>query len=91
MFDQGKALLAEAGIVNGKAGTLLGKWKRDHGAEAVIVALGKAQREGAIDPISFIEGCFRNGKRPDQQRRPGNGMLDAIIDAERDDRARSGF
>ena len=63
MFDQGKALLAEAGIVNGKAGTLLGKWKRDHGAEAVIVALGKAQREGAIDPISFIEGCFRNGKR----------------------------
>jgi len=64
MFDQGKRLLAESGIVNGKAGSLLGKWKRDHGAEAVIVALGKAQREGAIDPVSFIEGCFRNGKRP---------------------------
>jgi hypothetical protein len=51
MFDQGRALLAEAGVLNGKAGTLLGKWKRDHGAEAVIVALGKAQREGAIDPL----------------------------------------
>lgn len=87
MFDQGRTLLATAGVTNGKAGTMLGKWKRDHGAEAVIVALGKAQREGAIDPISFIEGCFRNGKRPDHQRRGNNGFLDAIVDAERDDRA----
>lgn len=91
MFDQGRALLATAGIANGKAGSLLGKWKRDHGAEAVIVALGKAQREGAIDPISFIEGCFRNGQRPDNRRRGSNGMLDAIFDAERDDRAGAGF
>ncbi|NII59825.1 hypothetical protein [Sphingomonas aerolata] len=30
----------------------------------------------------------RNGKRPDHQRRSGNGFLDAVIDAERDDRAR---
>jgi hypothetical protein len=71
MFDQGRRLLADAGILNGKAGGILGKWKRDHGAEAVIVALGKAQREGAIDPISFIEGCFRNGKRPHQDRPSG--------------------
>ncbi|WP_277969292.1 DUF1376 domain-containing protein [Sphingomonas echinoides] len=71
MFDQGRRLLAEAGILNGKAGGILGKWKRDHGAEAVIVALGKAQREGAIDPVSFIEGCFRNGKRPHHDRPSG--------------------
>jgi hypothetical protein len=25
--------------------------------------LGKAQREGAIDPVAFIEGCFRQIKR----------------------------
>jgi hypothetical protein len=30
----------------------------------------------------------RNGKRPDHQRSRGNGFLDAVIDAERDDRAR---
>jgi uncharacterized protein YdaU (DUF1376 family) len=89
MFDQGKSLLAAAGVTAAKAGTMLGKWKRDHGAEAVIVALGKAQREGAIDPISFIEGCFRNGQRPDQQRRGNNGFLNAVVDAERDDRARA--
>ncbi len=87
MFDQGKRLLAEAGIVNGKAGSLLGKWKRDHGAEAVIVALGKAQREGAIDPVSFIEGCFRNGPQSRPARQSRNGFLDAIIDEERAARA----
>jgi len=73
MFDQGRKLLSAAGIAPGSAGQLLGKWKRDHGAEAVIVALGKAQREGAIDPRSFIEGCLRNGQRPDRTR-PLNGQ-----------------
>lgn len=33
----------------------------------------------------------RNGKRPDHQRSRGNGFLDAVIDAERDDRARPSF
>lgn len=64
MFDRGVQLLAGAGKSEAQARPLLGKWKRDHGAEAVIVALGKAQREGAIDPISFIEGCFRADKSP---------------------------
>lgn len=75
MFDQGRALLATAGIANGKAGGVLGKWKRDYGAEAVIVALGKAQREGAIDPISFIEGCLRHA-----EHRPNRGRADRSVD-----------
>lgn len=58
MFDTGRKLLAEAGIPDAKARQLLGKWKQSHGAEAVIVALGKAQREGAIDPVSFITKCL---------------------------------
>jgi uncharacterized protein YdaU (DUF1376 family) len=61
MFESGRALLTEAAVPPAKQGPLLGKWKRDYGAAAVIVALGKAQREGAIDPVSFIEGCLRNG------------------------------
>jgi hypothetical protein len=64
MFDAGLALLAKAGVTERAARPMLGKWKRDHGAEAVITALGKAQREGAIDPKSFIEGAIRNGQRP---------------------------
>lgn len=63
VFDHGLRLLTSAGKADGAARAMLGKWKRDHGAEALVVAIGKAQREGAIDPISFIEGCFRQRKR----------------------------
>ena len=71
MFDQGVALLGEASVEPASARRLLGRWKRDHGAPAVITALGKAQREGAIDPKSFIEGVLRNGTRTGDARRSG--------------------
>lgn len=89
MFDGGISLMGRAGVLEPKARQLLGKWKRDHGTPSVIAALGAAQREGAIDPTSFIERALRNGQRPDQQRRGNNGFLNAVVDAERDDRARS--
>lgn len=85
MFDRGKAFLNTQGIAPGRSGPMLGKWKRDHGAEAVIVALGKAQREGAIDPISFIEGCLKNGKDRNNGRAPArqvDGFYDACSEAE---------
>ena len=88
MFDEGIRLLGAAGIPAARARPMLGKWKRDHGAPAVIVALGKAQREGAIDPTSFIEGVLRNGKRRDADgggwaARPGmEGVEPASLDDE---------
>ena len=87
MFDSGIALLGAAAIPERKARNMLGKWLRDHGAETVIVALGNAQREGAIDPVSFIEGCLRNGPQSRSARQSRNGFLDAIIDEERAARA----
>lgn len=71
MFDAGRKLLIEGGASAASAGQLLGKWRRDHGTEAVITALGKAQRHGAIDPKSFIEGALRNGQRPHHDRSSG--------------------
>lgn len=59
MFDAGVSLLIEAGKSEGQARSLIGKWRKDHGVEAVIAALGKAKREGAVEPVSFIEGCFK--------------------------------
>lgn len=73
MFDSGLRLLGEAGIRGAKARTLLGRWKRDHGAEAVIVALGRAQRESAVDPVSFCEGVLRFTKRAGQSALPQVG------------------
>lgn len=59
MFDSGIELLTGAGKSVGNARSILGKWRKAHGTSAVIEALGKAQREGAIDPVSFIEGTFK--------------------------------
>lgn len=60
LFDSGIALLAKSGISEKRARPILGKWRSIHGDEAVIAALGTAQREGAIDPVAFIERCLRN-------------------------------
>jgi uncharacterized protein YdaU (DUF1376 family) len=63
MFDGGIRLLSGAGLSASKSRAILGKWRRDFGAEAVIVALGKAQREGAIDPVAFCTGIFKNQRQ----------------------------
>lgn len=76
MFRAGRKLLAQAGISDRQAGTLIGKWRKDHGAEAVIVALGRAQREGAIDPVAYIEGCLKFSRK--QVSKPKNGEIREI-------------
>lgn len=58
MFDSGRTLLVSAGKSPDQAGRILGKWRKDHGAEAVIAAIGRARREGAVDPVAFISGCL---------------------------------
>lgn len=63
MFDQGVEYLAANGIKPDRARPLLGKWRGKHGSAAVIEALGRAQRSGAIDPVSFMEGIFRQSSR----------------------------
>jgi hypothetical protein len=63
VWDSGKRLLANGGVQPSKAGALLGKWRRDYGDEALIAALGRCQREGAIDPAAFIEGCLRSHRK----------------------------
>lgn len=77
VFDQGIRLLAAAGVHEAKARRLLGKWKRDHGPPAVIAALGSAQRAGAIDPVSFIEGIFNHGNRPGRHHDRPSGAIES--------------
>jgi uncharacterized protein YdaU (DUF1376 family) len=63
LWNAGHKLLIGSGISDNTARGMLGKWRREHGDELLAVALGKAQREGAIDPVSFIQGCFRTRSR----------------------------
>lgn len=72
VFDAGVKVLSAAGKSASSARAIVGKWRGKHGDEAVIAALGKAQREGAVDPVAFCEGVFRqaaksNGKATRRQ------------------------
>lgn len=59
IFGDGLKLLMAAGKSRSNAASVLGMWRKKHGDEATIAALGRAQREGAIDPVQFCEGVFR--------------------------------
>jgi len=59
MFDAGVSLIVRAGKSESTARAWLGKSRKAHGVEAVIAAISRAKCEGAIDPISFMEGALR--------------------------------
>ena len=63
IFTDCLAVLTDGGVPIKQARSLLGKWRKQHGDEAVIAATGKAKREGAVDPVAFIEGCFRHKRK----------------------------
>lgn len=63
MFDAGVALITQSGKAEPVARSWLGKARKTHGTEAVIAAIGNAKREGAIDPISFMEACLATKAR----------------------------
>lgn len=68
-FDAGVKVLTQAGKSASSARAIVGKWRGKHGDEAVIAALGRAQREGAVDPVAFCEGVFRQSGKSAVQRR----------------------
>jgi hypothetical protein len=67
MFDSGVALIVQAGKSEAQARAWLGKAKRDFGEEAVIAAISRAKREGAIEPIAFMQGCLRHKSRVEEE------------------------
>jgi hypothetical protein len=62
-FTAGVSFLASAGIPEKTARSLIGRWRKEADDGQVIAALGKAQREGALDPVAFISGCLRALRR----------------------------
>jgi hypothetical protein len=57
------AYLVENGRDERSARSLLGKWRRDHGDDAVHVAVDKARARaaGTSDPVSYIKACLKSG------------------------------
>jgi hypothetical protein len=73
MFDGGVRLLTSAGKSSDQARAIIGKWKRDFSTPEVIAALGKAQREGAIDPVGFVTKALGETRRRERPAEPRQG------------------
>lgn len=60
LFGQGLEWLSNhSGRSETECRSLLGKWRKSLGDETLIATIGRAQREGAIDPIGWMEGAVR--------------------------------
>jgi len=77
IFDKGLKFLVGQGMTEKSARSMLGKWRKDRkkygGDLEVLQALGNAQREGALDPVSFVAGVFRAAGKKAQG---GEGLTD---------------
>lgn len=78
MFDDGRKYLEANGVQEKQARTILGKWRRDFGEEAVLAALSKADRESVFEPIAFITKVL-SGRAANASASPANiGARSAI-------------
>jgi hypothetical protein len=62
-FSTCLAYLVDNGKDEKHARSLLGKWRRDHGDDAVQVAVDKARAGGISDPVPYIQACLAGGGR----------------------------
>jgi hypothetical protein len=66
VFNQGLDYLAKAtSRKRDSFRPIVGKWVKDHGEAVVIDAIAASQREGAIEPIAFIEKALRARAGPE--------------------------
>jgi hypothetical protein len=63
VFDTGLAILCDAGVAQSKARSIIGRWKRDYGSGAVMEALALCQKEGAVEPVSYVTKVLVRRKR----------------------------
>ncbi len=67
IFGKGLSWLKEnSGKSEPDCRSLLGKWRKQLGDEGLLTALGRAQREGALQPVSWMEATIRAQKLPDK-------------------------
>ena len=60
-WDAAKAYLRPH--VKGDPGAFIGKWVREHGRHETARALTAAQAERAVEPVQFIQSCFRQRRQ----------------------------
>jgi len=54
LFSEGLRFLAQNGVPEGKARSMLGKWRKDHRDGEILDAIADCQRANVIDPVPWI-------------------------------------
>ena len=87
VFGTVRAWLMEAtGKSDGAVRRILGGWGKDHSHGEIIDACSRAKREGALDPVAFVEGIWRQQRKrgtDDAERLRAWGIRDLDEDGER--------
>jgi len=63
-FDAGVSVMTASGMTESNARSLVGKWRKAHGDEAVFKVLGDCQRQSITEPASWIEAALKAGAKP---------------------------
>jgi hypothetical protein len=67
MFSRGVNYLTTCGLSQADARSMLGKWRRDHGEVATVMALATAEGAAVSEPIPYIQAILRGNKNGKQQ------------------------
>jgi hypothetical protein len=75
ILDAGVRVLVEAGRRESAARAMIGKWRKEHGDEAVLAAIGRARAENASEPIGFITACLKAARSADDRPRTAEEVI----------------
>lgn len=73
LFDRGISLLTAAGDSDRTARSFLGSLRQSYRDADIIDAIGKAERNGAVEPKGFLRGCLRGAGKSGQAH---DGVVD---------------
>jgi uncharacterized protein YdaU (DUF1376 family) len=63
VWDSGKHLLQSAGVKNGQAGSLIGKWRKEVNDDTIMLRIiADAEHEQPSNPVEWITAAIRNRK-----------------------------
>ena len=63
VFALGLPMLLSAGVAEQSARSMLGFLRKNHGDKAVLAAIQRCAAEKALQPVEFLQGCFKASKR----------------------------
>jgi hypothetical protein len=81
VFDAGLDILIAAGQRKDRARSIIGKWRKEHGEEAVLSAIRRARDQAVSEPVSFITACLK-AQSPDNA--PPRTAAEILAEMDRD-------